>query len=65
MKKEQKKQKHFITISRGLGYFCKFTPKVSKIQPLIWGPTNGDFADASILRMFDSIKNQYQVTLYN
>ena len=62
-KKEPKKQKPYIIISRDL--FAKFTPEVSKIQPFIGGPTNGDSADASVLLMFYSIKNQSQVTLYD
>ena len=60
-KKEPKKQKPYIIISGDL--FAKFTPEVTKIQPFIGGPTNGDSADASVLLMFYSIKNQSQVTL--
>ena len=62
-KKEPKKQKPYIIISGDL--FAKFTPEVTKIQPFIGGPTNGDSADASVLLMFYSIKNQSQVTLYD
>ena len=59
-KKEPKKQKPYITISRDL--FAKFTPEVSKIQPFIGGPTNGDSADASVLLLFYSIREHPLMT---